>query len=82
MQVLHGLDYTLAKNKQEFFKAKDQAVARHEELYWAFGVLLEKPYHDIEFNCWVLEWDSPQSKIYGFDTALEGKNTPNAVGRE
>ena len=50
MQVQHGLVYTLAKNKQEFFKAKDQAVARHEELYWAFGVLLEKPYHDIEFK--------------------------------
>jgi len=82
VQVLHGLDYTLAKNKKEFFKAKDQAMARHKELYGDFGVLLEKPYHDIEFNCWVLEWCSPQNKIIGFNTALEGKNTPNAVGRE
>lgn len=82
MQAQRGLDYTLAKNKQEFFKYKDQAMARHEELYEDFGVLLSKPYHDIEFNCWILEWSSPQSKIYGFDTDLEGENNPNALGSE
>ena len=57
-------------------------MARHEELYEDFGVLLSKPYHDIEFNCWILEWSSPQNKIYGFDTDLEGENNPNALGSE
>tara|TARA_R100000278_G_C5343652_1_gene119200 strand:- start:348 stop:494 length:147 start_codon:yes stop_codon:yes gene_type:complete len=48
-------------------------------LYEDFGVLLDRPFHDVEFNCWILDWNSPQSKIFGFDTALEGKNSPNAV---
>ena len=69
----------LEKSKQEFFKYKDQALARHKELYEDFGVLLDRPFHDVEFNCWILYWNSPQSKIFGFDTALEGKNSPNAV---
>jgi hypothetical protein len=72
----------LAKNKQEFFKYKDQAMARHKELYEDFGVLLSKPYHDVEFNCWILDWCSPQNKIIGFNTDLEGENTPNALGGE
>ena len=54
-------------------------MARHEELYDDVGVLLSKPYHDVEFNCWILDWCSPQNKIIGFNTDLEGENNPNAV---
>jgi len=79
VQVQHGLGYMSEKSKQEFFKYKDQAMARHTELYEDFGVLLDRPFHDVEFNCWILDWNSPQSKIFGFDTVLEGKNSPNAV---
>ena len=79
MQVQLGLDCMLEKNKKEFFKFKDQAIARHKELYWEYGVLLDTPFHDVEFNCWVLEWCNSENKILGFNTDLKGKNSPNAV---
>ena len=82
MQVLPGSDCMLAKNKQEFFRTKEEAYSRHLELYWDYGIELEKPTHDAGFNCWILEWLSPKEKIQGFTTDKEGTNTPNALGSE
>ena len=62
----------MTDNRREVFPTYEDAKGRHDELYLEYGILLDPPFHDTEFNCWILQWDSPNGKIFCFDTEKEG----------